>query len=44
MIRPHCVHLLDLVRERHGLVDEELQEVVRRRLARQELELLVDRS
>ena len=48
--RPGCtyvvgadgVDLLDLVAEGHGLVDEELDKVMRRRLAREELELAVD--
>lgn len=43
MIRPHGVDLLDLVRERRRLVDEQLQEIVWRALARQQLELPVDR-
>ena len=41
MVRPHGVDLLNLVRERRRLVDEQLQELVRRGLAREQLELLV---
>ena len=44
MIRPHSIDLLDLVRERRGLVDEQLQELVRRALAREQLELAVYRA
>lgn len=43
MVRSHGVNLLDVVRERYGLVYEELYEVMRRRLAGEKLELLVDR-
>ena len=42
MVRAYGVDLLDLVAERHRLVDDELQELVRRGLAREEFELLVD--
>ena len=42
MVRAHGVDLLDLVAERRRLVDEQLQELVRRALAREELELAVD--
>lgn len=44
MVRAHGVDLLDLVAERHRLVDEELEKVVRRRLAREQLELPVHRA
>lgn len=40
MIRADSVNLLDLVAERHCLVDDELQELARRGLAREQLELL----
>ena len=43
MIRSDRIHLLDLVAERRRLVREELYEVMWRRLARQKLELSVDR-
>ena len=43
MVRPNGVDLLDLVAEGHRLVDEELHEIVRGRLAREQLELPVDR-
>ena len=44
MVRAHGVDLLDLVAERDRLVDEELDKVVRRGLAREQLELAVDRA
>ena len=43
MVRADGVHLHDVVREGHRLVDEQLQEVVRRGLSGEELELLVHR-
>ena len=43
VVRADGVDLLDLVAERHRLVDDELQKLVRRGLAREQLELLVDR-
>ena len=43
MVRADGVDLLDLVAERHRLINDELQELVRRGLAREQLELLVDR-
>ena len=42
VVCPNSIDLLDLVRERHRLVDEQLQEIVWRGLASQQLELLVD--
>ena len=44
MVRADGVDLLNLVAERHRLVDDELQELVRRGLAREQLELSVDRA
>lgn len=44
MVRPHGVYLFDIITEDHGLVDDELNEVVRRRLAREELELAMYRA
>ena len=44
MVRAHGVDLLDLVAERRRLVDEQLQELVRRALAREQLELAVYRA
>ena len=42
VVRAYGVDLLDLVAERHRLVDDELQELVRRGLAREQFELLID--
>ncbi len=39
MVRANGIDLFDVVVECHGLVDYELEEVLGRRLARQELEL-----
>lgn len=44
VVRPHGVYLFDIITEDHGLVDDELNEVVRRRLAREELELAMYRA
>ena len=41
MIRPHRVNLLDLVAESHGLVNDELQKLVRCGFAGEERELAV---
>ena len=43
MVSPHSIHLVYFVRERHRLVDEQLEEVVRRGLSGEQLELLVHR-
>jgi alpha-D-ribose 1-methylphosphonate 5-triphosphate synthase subunit PhnI len=43
VVRAHGVDLRDVLAERRGLVDDELQERVRRGLAREQLELAVDR-
>ena len=42
VVRSHSINLLDLVRERRRLVDEQLQKLVWRRFAREQLELFVD--
>lgn len=42
MIGSDGVHLLNLVAKRHGLIDKELNEVVRRRLAREQFKLAVN--
>lgn len=42
MVGAYSVDLLNLVAERRGLVDEELQELVGSRLPRQQLKLVVD--
>ena len=42
MICSDGVHLLNLVAKRHGIVDKELNEVVRRRLAREQFKLAVN--
>ena len=44
MVRAHGVHILDLVAERRRLVDEQLQELVRGTLAREQLKLAVYRA
>ena len=44
MICADGIYLLDLLAEGHCFVDDELQEVVRRGLAREELKLAVDRA
>jgi hypothetical protein len=44
MISADGVDLFDLVAERRGVVDEQLQKVVRRGFAGEELELAVDRA
>ena len=42
VVRSHGVDLFDLVAEGDGLVDDELDEVVRRGFAGEQLELAVD--
>lgn len=44
MVRPHGVHLLDLVAERHRLVRQQLDKLVRCALSCEQLELFVDRA
>ena len=42
VVRAHGVNFLDLLAEGDGLVDDELEELVRGRLSGKELELFVD--
>ena len=44
MICADGIYLLDLLAEGHCFVDDKLQEIVRRGLAREELKLAVDRA
>lgn len=42
MIRPYSIDLLDLIAKCHGLVGDELREIMRRTLAREKFELEVN--
>ena len=44
VVSPNCINLLDLIRERHCLVSNELDEVVWCALSSEELELEVNRA
>ena len=44
MIRPNRIHGDDVRREGHGLVDDEVYELGRGGLARQQLKLVIDRA
>ena len=44
MVRAHGIDLVDLLVERHRLIDDQLQEIVRGRLSGEQLEFLVDRA